>query len=116
VGDAKPEAVVDQGNGDVEAATKAEEDGLFLPVVAVGGELGGVDKREAEESEAGEREGRDKVPRGARGGLKDAEEIGGRGESAGLRVPCAGVDRETGLASWVAHCALLRGARPLPPC
>jgi len=51
--------------------------------------------------------------------LKDDEdwicpecEIGGRGESAGLRVPCAGVDRETGLASWVAHCALLRGARP----
>lgn len=50
--------------------------------------------------------------------LKDDEdwiclecEIGGRGESAGLRVPCAGVDRETGCASWVAHCALLRGAR-----
>ena len=51
--------------------------------------------------------------------LKDDEdwicpecEIGGRAESAGLRVPCVGVDRETGCAAWVAHSALLRGARP----
>jgi hypothetical protein len=38
-------------------------------------------------------------------------EAGGRHESAGLRVPCAGADGETGAAVWLAHGVALRGAR-----